>query len=97
MARKAKTPPRKPADPNASAIEAGIRQRLRDLRLARSWTAEQAAEALNANVVAYRKWEKRTNPPLWVLPRVVLIYGTSYEWLFTGRRDRLAPMFREIA
>lgn len=92
MAAKRKSAPKRPADPNATAVEVAIRHRLRELRLKREWTAEQAAEALNAGADAYRKWETVHNPPLYIIPRVVLIYGITYEWLFTGRRERLAAV-----
>ncbi|MFA6134699.1 MAG: helix-turn-helix transcriptional regulator [Phycisphaerae bacterium] len=93
MVKKQK-PKAKPAgDPNASAIEAGIRARLRGLRQARGWTAETAAEALVVGVEAYRKWEKVVggrNPPLWLLPRIALVYNVTLDWLLTGRQSRVA-------
>jgi transcriptional regulator with XRE-family HTH domain len=92
MAKKQKPKAKPAADPNASAIEAGIRSRLRELRQARSWTAETAAEALVVGVDAYRKWERvkgGRNPPLWLLPRIALVYNVTLDWLLTGNRARV--------
>lgn len=77
-------------DKNATAMEAAVRARLRQLRDARGWTAETAAEALGVEPPdTYRKWETRNNPPLWLLPRIALVYNVSLEWLLTGKEGRM--------
>ena len=79
----------RPLDKNASAMEAAVRARLRQLRESRDWTAETAAEALGIDPPdTYRKWETRNNPPLWLLPRIALVYNVTLEWLLTGKEGR---------
>lgn len=58
--------------------------RVKELRMARGWTAKQMALALNVPADRYRKYERRSPLPAYLMQRFALITGVSIEFLVTG-------------
>lgn len=59
--------------------------RVRTLRESLDWSAEIMAEALGVPAARYRKYEKRTNLPHYLIPRFARLTGYSVEYVLTGR------------
>lgn len=64
-------------------------QRTHDLRKGRGWTAEQMATALGVPVERYRKYEKRSPLPAYLMERFCLIVDCDLDYLLTGRRRQV--------
>lgn len=62
-----------------------LRARLRDLRTSRNQSQAQIAGLLGLEEDTYGSYERRSNIPLYYVPKVAAIYGVSLEWLLTGR------------
>jgi transcriptional regulator with XRE-family HTH domain len=60
--------------------------RTKALRKDKGWTAAEMATALDIPVERYRKYERRTLLPHFLMERFALITGVSVEFLVTGRR-----------
>lgn len=66
-------------------FDSAFRARLRELRVARNQTQAQIAGLLGLGEDTYGSYERRSNIPLYYVPKVAAIYGVSLEWLLTGR------------
>jgi len=64
--------------------------RVHELRLERGWTAEQMAIALGVSADRYRKYEKRSPLPAYLMERFCLVANCSLEYLLTGKNGRPA-------
>ncbi len=58
--------------------------RVKELREAKNWTAEQMAIALGIPSERYRKYEVRSPLPQYLLPRFAAIVDRSIEYIVTG-------------
>lgn len=72
-----------------------FRRRLKAMRLAREWTQEQMAEALQIGAERYAKYETRSMLPLYLVPRLALLTGESVEYIVTGKKKR-RPQLRAV-
>ncbi len=75
--------------------------KIRSLRLAKSMTQEQLAQALGVSAQAISKWESNANmPDIQMLPELAVIFGTSIDELFTmtddSRMDRIENQLDSI-
>lgn len=77
-----------------TAFNEALCARVRALRMARGWTADQMATALGIPAERYRKYEYRTPLPHYLVERFALIVGRDVEQVLTGktadRRSRSA-------
>jgi transcriptional regulator with XRE-family HTH domain len=71
------------------AFNAALAQRVRSIREAKGWTAEEMAVALGVPAERYRKYEGRSPIPQYLVPRVALISGRSVEWVLTGKDPKI--------
>jgi transcriptional regulator with XRE-family HTH domain len=62
--------------------------RTRALRDEKHWTAEQMASALGIPPDRYRKYEKRSPIPHYLIPRLALICDRTVEFILTGRTTK---------
>jgi transcriptional regulator with XRE-family HTH domain len=67
------------------AFNIALCARVRTLRESLDWSAEIMAEALGVPAPRYRKYEKRTNLPHYLIPRFARLTGYSVEYVLTGR------------
>ncbi len=65
-------------------------QRVRDLRVARGWSAEQMATALGIPPDRYRKYETRSPMPAYLVERFGLIVDRDVQFVLTGKAARQA-------
>ena len=67
--------------------------RVRELRIARGWTSEQMANALQVPPDRYRKNESRTPLPHYLVPRFAQLVGRDIAFILTGQTEgrRAAP------
>jgi transcriptional regulator with XRE-family HTH domain len=66
-------------------------ERVRELRQARGWTAEEMATALGITADRYRKYESRTPIPHFLIERFALIVGRDLDYVLTGKAARRCP------
>jgi len=59
--------------------------RVQELRAAKGWKQEQMAVALGVPVERYRKYERRSPLPSYLMERFALITDCSVEYLLTGK------------
>lgn len=59
--------------------------RVKRLREERGWTAAQMATALGVPAERYRKYERRSPLPAYLMERFCLAANTSLEYLITGK------------
>jgi transcriptional regulator with XRE-family HTH domain len=71
-------------DPEAEYYNRQFRQRLVELRQGLGWTQERMASALSLPLSTYKKYEIRSMPPMYLVPRLALISGRTLSWLLTG-------------
>ena len=65
--------------------------RVRDLRIARGWTSEQMANALQVPPDRYRKNESRTPLPHYLVPRFAQLVGKDIAFILTGTSEGRRP------
>ncbi|SRR5216684_3087304 len=68
-----------------------LTMRLRKLRLAKDWTQAEMATALGVSEERYRKYEKRSWLPVYLLERLALVTGRSITYIVTGKEQRATP------
>lgn len=66
--------------------------RVRELREAKDWTAEQMAIALGVPPERYRKYESRSPLPPYLIERFALIVDRDVQYILTGRSFRQAQL-----
>lgn len=75
-------------DTDERAFNEALALRVRSIREARDWTAEEMAMALGIPAERYRKYENRSPIPQYLIPRVALLAGRSVEWVLTGKEPK---------
>jgi transcriptional regulator with XRE-family HTH domain len=67
-------------------FNAALCERVSNLRRERGWTAEQMATALGVPSDRYRKYEKRSPLPAYLMESFCLIVDCDLDYLLTGRK-----------
>lgn len=62
--------------------------RVKELRIAKGWTAEQMANVLGIPADRYRKYESRSPLPQYLIPRFALVVDRPAEYVLTGKPSR---------
>ena len=62
--------------------------RIKALREEKGWVAEQMATALGIPVERYRKYERRSHLPQYLIPRFALVVDRSLEYVLTGKERK---------
>lgn len=78
-----------------AAFNAALCARVRQVREERAWTQEKMADLLNIPVERYRKYEKRSPIPMYLVPRLSALTDTEVEWLVTGKGRRPLRLIRQ--
>jgi transcriptional regulator with XRE-family HTH domain len=70
-----------------------MRVRLAQARAAANLSQAEAAKLIGAGEPQYQKWELRSPPPAYYLPKICEIFRINCWWLLTGRmvQDHLEP------
>lgn len=71
--------------PTKTAFAIAFCERVADLRGARDFTQYRMAETLGVPLENYKKYEKRSCMPHYLIPKFANIVGVSIEYLFYGR------------
>lgn len=71
-------------------------ERVQTLRKERGWTAEQMATALGVPPDRYRKYEKRSPLPAYLMEQFCLVVDCEMEYLVTGKRKAGASRPSEL-
>ncbi len=81
-------------DNDELSFNKALLDRVRGIRAAKGWSAEEMAMALGIPAERYRKYEKRSPIPHYLIPRLALISGRSAEWILTGKETRASGKVR---
>lgn len=79
------------AEIERTAFEEAVRARLRMLRENKGASQGDVAEALGVDANTYSKYESRSLPPHWLLPRLAAYYSVTCDFLLTGQMFTLVP------
>ena len=73
-------------------FENALCERVRALREAKGWTAEQMAIALGIPSERYRKYETRSPIPQYLIPRFAQVTDRSIEYILTGKERKILAL-----
>lgn len=77
-------------------FENALCERVKALREAKGWTAEQMGLALGIPPERYRKYENRSPLPQYLIPRFAQIVDRSIEFILTGKEKKTIPVASKI-